>query len=89
MVEYALITLFALVTIATGLALIDCWLRGKHAFLQIARERALLNSGFVPVVGARQTRLRKVPLRGCSARHVPMRRFSRQRSEPVPSLFAA
>ena len=89
MVEYALIALFALVTIATGLALVDCWLRGKHAFLVIARERALLNAGFVPVVKAKETRLRGGSLRVGGSRRLPERRSMRPRSGPVPALFAA
>ncbi|MEP0191326.1 MAG: hypothetical protein ABJP70_11950 [Erythrobacter sp.] len=89
MVEYALIALFALVTITTGLALVDCWLRGKHAFLTIARERSLLNAGFVPVVKAKETRLRGRALRTGQSRRLPERRAMRPRSEPVPALFAA
>lgn len=89
MVEYALITLFALVTIATGLALVDCWLRGKHAFVQIIRERALLNSGFVPMIGTQTIQLRRASKHNGFARHLPQRRVSRPRSEPVPALFAA
>lgn len=89
MAEYALITLFALVTLATGLVLVDCWLRGKHAFLQVTRERALLSSGFVPVVAARKTRLRSTTNRSGFARRLGVRRPNRQRSAPVPALFAA
>jgi hypothetical protein len=51
--------LFAVAAIATGLSLLDSWLRGSSAYRVLKREQALLDAGFVPQVGAYEVRLRK------------------------------
>ncbi len=51
--------LFAVVTIATGLSLLDSWLRGRSVYRVLKREQSLLKAGFMPQVHAHEVRLRK------------------------------
>ncbi|EAQ29656.1 30S ribosomal protein S2 [Erythrobacter sp. NAP1] len=59
MLAMILTALFTVTAIATGLSLIDSWIRGSSAYGVLRREQALLDAGFVPAVEARDTRLRR------------------------------
>lgn len=59
MLALTLICLFAVAATATGLSLLDSWMRGSSAYRVLKRERALLDAGFVPQVHAHELRLRK------------------------------
>jgi hypothetical protein len=52
-------SLFVIAAIATGLSLVDSWLRARNAYGAISRESQLLAAGFVPQVEAFETRLRQ------------------------------
>lgn len=87
MIAFSLTALFATVALATMLGLTDCWIRGRRAFAAIKRERALVRAGFVPVVEARELRLRhKASFAGSASR--PFARRLPLRSQ-VPALGAA
>ncbi|BDI60768.1 hypothetical protein [Qipengyuania nanhaisediminis] len=58
MLALTLTCLFAIVAIATGLSLLDSWLRGRSVFARVLREKRLLDQGFVPQVHAHEVRLR-------------------------------
>ncbi|QFT77438.1 hypothetical protein [Erythrobacter sp. THAF29] len=58
MIAFTLTTLFAVVTIATALALADFWLRARSAHASLKRQAALAAAGFVPQVDAEFVRLR-------------------------------
>jgi len=87
MIALSLTVLFVIVSLASVLGLADCWLRGRHAFLTLKRERALAKAGFVPMIEAEELRLRR------PARFVPTttRPFARQlpARSLVPALGAA
>ncbi len=74
MLALTLTCLFAIVTIATGLSLIDSWLRGRDAYLVLKREKALLNAGFIPQVHAHEVRLRTPARRTVAAASRPYAR---------------
>jgi len=59
MIQGTIIGLFGIVIIASTLALIDCWIRGRYVFEGIQEERALLDAGFVPMAKAVETRQRQ------------------------------
>ena len=59
MIALALGAFFAVVAIATGLSLLDSWLRGCKVYAVLKREKALLDAGFLPQVHAHEVRLRR------------------------------
>ncbi len=61
MLALTLTCLFAIATIATGLSLLDSWLRGRGAYIMLKRQQALLEAGFTPQLHAREVRLRQQP----------------------------
>lgn len=65
---------FTIVTIATGLSLLDSWLRGRAGFRALIREKGLLDAGFVPQVQAQEVRLRTPPRRSLVAASRPYAR---------------
>lgn len=67
MLAMTLTCLFAVVAIATGLSLIDSWMRGRGAYVVLKREQALLKAGFVPQVHAHEVRLRQPARRTLAA----------------------
>jgi len=85
MLAMTLTCLFAIATIATGLSLLDSWLRGRGAYLVLRREEALLRAGFVPQVHAHELRLRKAPARHTLATATR----SKSRRTPVPVFQSA
>jgi len=87
MIAFSLTALFVTVSLATFLGLTDSWLRGRHAFVALKRERALVNAGFVPMVEAEELRIRK-PVRYAPASSRPFARRLPARL-PVPVLGAA
>ena len=58
MLALTLTALFTLVAVATGLSLLDSWVRGFGAYNEVRHQRALLDAGFVPQVEASEVRLR-------------------------------
>lgn len=78
MLTLTLALLFTTAAIATGLSLLDSWLRGRKVYCVLKREKALLDAGFVPQVHAHEVRLRKPAKRSLSsikrarARRVPL-----------------
>ena len=58
MIAFTLALLFAVVSLASALTLADSLLRARMAMRAIARERSLLDAGFVPVIEATEVRLR-------------------------------
>ena len=87
MIALSLTVLFATATLAVMLGLTDCWLRGRRAFAALQRERAMARAGFVPVVEARELRLRpKVRVAGAASRPFARRLPVRSR---VPALGVA
>lgn len=81
MLSLILTCLFAITTIATGLSLIDSWLRGCGAYAVLKREQALLKAGFIPQVHAHQVRLRAPARRTIAAATRPHAR----RRLPLPT----
>ena len=59
MIETSIVLLLATVGIASGLALLDCWLRGRFVFEGLQEERALLEAGFIPMQEGAEPRLRE------------------------------
>ena len=59
MLALGIVALIAVIAVASGLTLLDCWIRGRHVFESLRAERALLDAGFVPVAPAAPVRLRK------------------------------
>jgi len=59
MLEFLLLTLFAIVTCASVLSLVDSAMGAGHAFVSLQRERALLRQGFVPMPEHAPARLRR------------------------------
>ena len=66
--------LIAILAIATGLSLLDSWLRGRADFRGLMREKRLLDAGFVLQVEAREVRLRKPARRTLAAATRPYAR---------------
>ena len=48
----------AVVAVATAIALVDNWIRGREVYNQLLHERALARAGFVPVVDSPEIRQR-------------------------------
>lgn len=59
MLELTIIALFAIIGIASTLALVDCWIRGRYIFERIQEEQSLLDAGFVPVSPVAEVRQRQ------------------------------
>lgn len=74
MIAMTLIALFTVVAIATGLSLVDTWLRGSADFKALLRQKKLLDAGFVPQVEASDVRLRPLPRRTLAAAARPYAR---------------
>ena len=87
MLAIVLVALFAVTAIATGLSLLDSWIRGRSALDVLRREHALLEAGFVPMVEAGEVRLRETVTHR-SATRAPARRtlaaVSRGHARRVP-----
>lgn len=83
MVATLITCLFAVAVIATGLSLIDSWLRARGAYAVLKRERALFKAGFLPQVHATEVRLRKPARRTLAAAARP---YSRRTPLPVTQL---
>lgn len=81
MLALTLASLFVVIAVATALALVDTWLRGRVAFANLSRERAWTRAGFVPMVEAEEVRLRS------HARIAPAatRPFARRLPDRLPS----
>jgi hypothetical protein len=62
MIAFAITALVIITVVATGLTLVDSWLRARHALASLRRERALLAAGFVPEIDHREIRLRRAGL---------------------------
>ncbi|MEL7199312.1 MAG: hypothetical protein AAGL10_13460 [Pseudomonadota bacterium] len=60
MIVMTVTALLSIIAVATGIALVDNWIRGGQAFAEITEERALAQAGFVPVIEATQLRQRPV-----------------------------
>lgn len=82
MIAFVLTALFATVIFAVGASLIDSALRWSNAFKAISRERALADSGFVPMVDACELRLRPVIV---THRGGTSRAFARRLPRPTGS----
>jgi len=63
MIALVIAALVIVTTLATGLTLVDSWLRARHALVALRRERALLSAGFVPEIAHREIRLRRAGMR--------------------------
>ena len=74
MIALTLAGFFTIVTIATGLSLLDSWLRGRADFRSLMRQRRLLDAGFVPQVQAHEVRLRAPARRTLAAASRPYAR---------------
>ncbi len=69
--------LLLITAVATGITLLDNWIRGREAFVKLVQERAAARAGFVPVVDATDLRQRpKLP-----------RRLSRGRAGMSPAFI--
>ncbi len=66
--------LIAILAIATGLSLLDSWLRGRAEFRNLMREKRLLDAGFVLQVEAQEVRLRAPARRTLAAATRPYAR---------------
>lgn len=94
MIQGTIIGLFGIVIIASALALIDCWIRGRYVFEGIQEERALLDAGFVPMAKAVETRQRQ-PVRfdalATPARlprpHLPQQRIHNRARQSLPAAL--
>ena len=92
MLAFGMAALVALIAIASGLTLLDCWIRGKYVFASLRAERALLDAGFVPMAPAGETRLRKpvtFETLAMPARPAPQMRDQRPAAPPLRSRQAA
>lgn len=76
-----LLTLGGLVAV---LAIADSALKARHAYRQLMREAALMQSGFAFQIEARDLRVRRAP-----ARLTPIRRPQAPRMQAVPVYAAA
>jgi len=82
MITLALSALLAVVVVATGLTLVDCWIRGRYVFESLREERTLLDAGFVPMAQGGETRVRQ-PVRFdalATPVRVPSQRLTADRS---------
>ena len=77
--------LVAVVAIATGLSLIDSWIRGRSEFAALKREQKLLDVGFVPQVHSAEVRLRRPARRTLAAATRP---YARRTPLPVTQVAA-
>ena len=81
MLTLTLTLFFLIAAIATGLSLLDSWMRGKHVYPVLKREKALLDAGYVPQIHADKLRLRRP-----AQRSLATIKRSRRRSAPLPSF---
>lgn len=89
MLILTLITLIVIAAIATGLSLLDSWLRGRVAFRVLRHERALLKAGFVPQIPTQHVRLRKPVRRGLASATRPYSSRIPQSKTPLPAIELA
>lgn len=84
MLALGIVTLIAVIAVASALTLLDCWIRGRYVFESLKAERALLDAGFVPVVPPAQMRLRKpVAFETLAMPQRPVPRVADQRRAPA------
>ena len=74
MIALTLAALFTVVAIATGLSLIDSWLRGRADLRVLLIRKRLLDAGFMPEVEASEVRLRAPARRTLAAATRPYAR---------------
>ena len=84
MLAAILTALFAITAVATGLSLIDSWIRGRSAYGVLRREQALLDAGFVPQVEASEVRLRAQTSQTRNASRRTLASVSRTRTRRLP-----
>lgn len=87
MITLALSILLFVVIIATGLALVDCWIRGRYMFEYLREERALLDAGFVSMAKRASPRVRQRV--GFETLATPARAASRAAARPAATLRPA
>ena len=78
MIAATLTALFVVVSFATLLTLADLCIRGHFAFNALKRERALVKTGFLPMVDAEELRLRPAPRTAPAANRPYARRVPSQ-----------
>lgn len=86
MITLALTALLGAVIIATGLSLVDNFIRGRYVFEALREERALLDAGFVPMATASETRVRQ-PVRFdalATPSRIPSQRLAADRPHSRP-----
>jgi hypothetical protein len=90
LISITLAALVALTAVATALALLDSWIRGRFVFEGLKRESALLDAGFVPMARSGEQRLRE-PVRfdalaafGRAPTRVPSQRLKADRKRATP-----
>lgn len=90
MIAITVATLFTVIALATGLTLVDCWLRARGAYASLKRHRALVKAGFIPQVEAQYIRLRPAASRFAPEATRPFaQRLPRRSPVPVRSLGVA
>ena len=84
MIAATITALTLIVAVATGLSLVDSWMRGRQVYAVLKREKALLDAGFLPQVHAHETRLRKPARRTLASATRPYARRT-----PLPTFHGA
>lgn len=74
LIAATLTALISIIAIATGLSLLDSWLRGRADLRSLLREKRLLDAGFVVQVEAKEVRLRAPARRTLAAATRPYAR---------------
>lgn len=74
LIAATLTALISIIAIATGLSLLDSWLRGRADLRSLLREKRLLDAGFVAQVEAKEVRLRAPARRTLAAAARPYAR---------------
>ena len=83
MLALTLTALLTLAATATGLSLLDSWIRGRGAYDVVRHQRALLDAGFVPQVDASEVRLRGGMQEAAFSRAQTVRSTARQSVAPA------
>ncbi|MEL7189653.1 MAG: hypothetical protein AAGK17_08905 [Pseudomonadota bacterium] len=88
MIVFTATALLCVIALATGLTLIDNWIRGREAFVQLVQERGAARAGFVPVIEAAELRQRsRLPSRHSRRRTGMSPAFTkRARRAPRPAI---
>lgn len=86
MLALTISALFAVVALASALALADCWVRGRYVFERLKQERDLLDAGFVPVALPVEQRMRQAVRFDALATpaRLPVQRLVAPRPRPLP-----